>query len=274
MSTNKLRILLPAAAALALALPARAQFEGVIESKMTMSGGEKGHAGSATGTTYVSKSGARMEMTMETPMGSMKMTTLHRNDKPGVVYMINDARKSYSEMDLSKTQETASTEKYTVKKLADEKVAGYDCQHALVTNDKGEESEVWVTKEIGGAAAFWAGQDRRGKSGLGKALKDAGLDGWPMRMKSHPRGNDGSVTWEVVKVEKKSVPSAMLEVPAGYTKSEGGPMGMAGGMQLSPEQQKKMDEAMKARDEALSKMTPEQRQQYEEMMKAMGSQKK
>jgi hypothetical protein len=274
MSTKRFRILLPAAAALALALPARAQFEGVIESKMTMSG-EKGQAG-ATGTTYVSKSGARMEMNMETPMGSMKMTTLHRNDKPGVVYMLNDARKTYSEVDVSKTPQTASTEKYTVKKLADEKVSGYDCQHALLTNDKGEESEVWVTKEIGGSDAFWAGQERRrgGKSGLGKALKDAGLDGWPMRMKTHPRGNEGSMTWEVVKVEKKSVPSSMLEVPAGYTKSEGGPMGMAGGMQLSPEQQKKMDDAMKARDEALSKMTPEQRKQYEEMMKSMGGEKK
>jgi uncharacterized protein DUF4412 len=269
----KLKNLLLAAAvpALLLATPLSAQFEGVIESKMTGTS-SKGQAFASKGMTYVSPKGARMEMDMQGPMGGMKMTTLHRNAAPGVVVFLNDAKKTYSEWETGKPSDSRDSHTWTVKKLGAEKVSGYDTTHALATNEKGEEIEVWVTKELGGAAAFWAGQERRGKSGMFQALHEQGLDGWPMRMKTHQKEGD-SITWEVVRVEKKSVPGSLFEVPSGYTKSEG-MFGMAGQMQLSPEQQKQMDEAKKRMDEALSKMTPEQRKQYEEMMKSMGGEKK
>ncbi len=75
-------------------------------------------------------------------------------------------------------------------------------------------------------------QPRRGKGGeeaLLKALKEAGADGMPL--KSIATTADGTkVTMEVVKVNKKSLPASTFEIPAGYTKSEGGLMGMMGGM--------------------------------------------
>jgi predicted lactoylglutathione lyase len=43
-------------------------------------------------------------------------------------------------------------------------------------------------------------------------------------------------------------------------------------MQLSPEQQKRMDAARRQQEEAMKNMTPEQRKQLEEMMKSMKSQ--
>ena len=59
-----------------------------------------------------------------------------------------------------------------------------------------------------------------------------------------------------------------LSLPVFLRVLEGAFGGMAGQMQLSPEQQKRIDGARRQREEAMKKMTPEQRRQMEEMMKS------
>ena len=248
-------------------------WEGVIDSKMTAHGGQHGMAG--TGRMYVSKLGIRTEMEMGEGPASMKMTTLSLTSKPGFSYMVNDAKKTYSEIDTTTEHPSKEDqEKLSVKKLGNERVAGHDCAHALITGEKGEEWEVWSTKEMAGAENLWASLEksaaRRGKyAGLYKTMKDAGLDGWPMKWLMKPKDGSGGVTWEVTKLEKKSVPSSLFDLSS-HTKSEGaGAAGAMGQMQLSPEQQKKLDEGLRSQQEALKKMTPEQRKKYEDMMKSM-----
>jgi hypothetical protein len=267
-------------ALLLAACPAYAQFEGVLEMKMTAAG-EAGEAGGGgTMNVAVAKAGARCEMNMQMGAMGMKMVVLQKTDTPNVLYHIDDANKTYSEIDLSKMREMAGQEsergKYTVEKLGQENILGYKTQHVIVKENKpggkGSTTEMWTAKELLDYATFSKLQPAQGKGGgteaLAKALKDAGADGLPL--KSISTTADGTkVTMEVVKADKKSLPASTFEIPAGYTKSEGGMMGMMGGMSgpQADEARKSMEEAKKRMDEAMKNMTPEQREMIEKMMK-------
>jgi hypothetical protein len=250
-----------AGAALAAA-PAFAQFEGEITMKMTM------REGSGTGKNYISKAGVRSELDIQGSRMPMKMTTLVRAATPDLVYLINDAQKSYTEIDTKKTREQLektrgkNKDAWAVKKLGRETVNGYACEHVLVTrgDDAKTEMEWWTSRDIAGLSyEAMRGLMRRGndEEGIMKALRDAGADGFAVKMITREKGNPSPVmTMELTKIEKRSVPAALFEVPAGYKKQEGmmGAMGVA-----SPEQQEQMRKAME-------NLTPEQRKQIEEMM--------
>jgi len=259
--------------------PAFGQFEGVLEMKMTMSG--MGGEGGGTMNVAVAKAGFRSEMDMQMgPMG-MKMVMLQKNDSPNTLYRINDANKTYTEMDLAKMKEMAGQQqanrKYTVEKLGQETILGYKTQHVLVKEQgsgdgTGMTLEVWTAKDLLDYETFSKMQVRRGK-GAGeeamiKALKGADADGLPLKsLATTPEGM--KVTMEVVKVDKKSLPASTFEIPAGYTKSEGGLMDTMGGMSgpQADEAKKKMGDAQKQMEDALKNMTPEQREMIQKMMK-------
>jgi hypothetical protein len=258
-----------------------AEFEGVLEMKMTTAGKGGEFGGSGTMVAAVSAAGARCEINMRMGEMGMKMVALQKTATPNVLYHINDANKSYTELDLAKIQGLAGqredTRKYTVEKLGEETILGYKTQHVLVkeqspSGGKGMTMEMWAAKDLLDYATFSRWQARPGKGGgeeaLVKALKDAGADGMPL--KSIGTTPDGTkVTTEVVKVDKKTLPAATFEIPAGYTKSEGGLMDMMGGMSgpQADEAKKKMAEAQQRMQEAMKNMTPEQREMMEKMMK-------
>jgi hypothetical protein len=272
----------PALFALLLAAcPAFAEFEGVLDMKMTTTGPGGEFGGGGTLRASVSKAGARCEINMEMGAMAMKMVVLQKTASPDTLYHIDDANKTYSEMDLAKLREMAgqsqNTGKYTVEKLGQENILGYKTQHVRVKEQKpgngnGETMEVWTASDLLDYATFSKWQGRRGKRGgeeaLVKALKDAGADGMPL--KSITTTPDGTtVTMEVVKVDKKALPASTFEIPTGYTRSEGGLMGMMGGMSGSQadEAKKEMEGAQKQMVEAMKNMTPEQREMIEKMMK-------
>jgi hypothetical protein len=266
----------PLLAALAVALAgsaAAADFEGVIDARLTVGAKQAKDGGSGIIRLHVAAAGSRAETEMTSPMGSVKMTVLHLKAKPGLSYLVDDEKKTYSEIQAPAGDgDPEESEKVTVQKLGNERVAGYDCAHALLTSEAGEKAEIWSTKALGGAEAFWAaqtGEDRRGSRkfrAMARSLRDAGLDGWPLKFRTFPE-QGREVVWETTRVEKRSVPSSLFSL-AGYTKAEAG-MGGMGQVKLSPEQQRKMEEAMKRQQEAMKKMSPEQRQQMEELMKQL-----
>jgi hypothetical protein len=254
--------------------PALAQFEGVLEMKMTMTTRDGESSGGGTMNVSVSKAGTRSEMNMKMGAMDMKMVMLRKAETPDITYRIDDANKSYTEMDLAKMRAMASRQqespKYTVEKLGQETILGYKTQHVQVKDttagaDRGLTLEMWTAKDLLDYETFSKMQVRRGKAGseeaLVKALKDAGADGLPLKsVSSTPDG--GKATMEVLKVEKKSLPASTFEIPAGYAKSEGGLPGMMGGVG-GPQS----DAAKQRMEEAMKNMTPEQRQMIENMMK-------
>ena len=251
--------------------PALAQFEGVLELKMTMT--SKGASGGGTINVAIAKAGTRSDMNMQMGHMNMKMVVLQRSDASNTVYQINDASKTYTEIDMSKTREKAAeqeTQEYTVEKLGQEDILGYKTQHILVKQKnpeagKGITTELWTAKDVLSYEAFNKLQVRRGKWSGGsrfvQALKDAGADGLPLKaVTTSPDG--GQVITEVVSIQKKAPPASLFEIPAGYTKSASGPMNATGGMS-GPQS----DEAKQKMQEALKNMSPEQRERVEKMMK-------
>jgi len=261
------------------AAPAFAQFEGVLEMKMAVSG--MGGEGGGTMKVAVAKAGSRSEINMQMGPMDMKMVMLQKNDTPDTLYRINDADKSYTEMNLAKMREMAgqqmNTKKYTVEKLGQETILGYKTQHVLLKEQdagdgKGMTIEMWAAKDLLDYATFSKMQAQRGKgaseAAMIKALKDADADGMPLKSVA-TTGEGTKVTMEVVKVDKKALPASMFEIPAGYTKSEGGMMDMMGGMSglQADEAKKKMGDAQKQMEDAMKNMTPEQREMIQKMMK-------
>ena len=249
---------------LLLPLVATAQWEGSLEMKIS------GKDVNGTSKALVGKAGARMQIEMtnaqlrQAGQAGLKMTVLTRTSEPDVSYMINDAQKSYARIDVKEMQKSVPASerdrKWTVKRLGADKVAGYACERALVSEEGGEtENEVCVSKEIlGSAGLLSAGRRDASAQGLEKALKANGLQGMPIRMAIRQRGKpEATMTWELVKAEKRALPASTFEIPAGYRETS-----MMGTM-MSPEQQKQMEDAMK-------NMTPEQRKMLEQMMKKQG----
>lgn len=262
-----MRIALVALAAAVFSFPAGgAEFEGMIESKMSMQGG--GASGGGTMKVWVSRPGTRMEMEMGAEGAGMKMATVVLRAKPGVAYLVNDAKKTYSEIDTAKNASPARAdeETFTVKKLGSEKVSGFDCAHSLIKGSKGSEFEVWSTKDLGSGSEYWASQRGASRSSLARAMKEASVEGWPV--KTVHRSGEMTTTMELVRADRKAVPASLFDL-TGYQKSQETGYGAATSqMQLSPEQQKKMDAARRQQEEALKNLPPEQRKQIEEMMKA------
>jgi len=216
----------------------------------------------------------------------MDMVMLGKTDNPGILYKINDANKTYSEIDLAKLQamvpHSQTEQKVTVKKLGQEEVLGYKTQHVLVTTGSDDSprgkttTELWTAKELGDFSTFEKFQSSHGPGGTGgqamsKALKDAGAEGMPLKsVTTTPDGGKG--TMEVVRVDNRALPAATFEIPADYTKSSGGMMDMMGGMSgaQADEMKAKTDAARQKMNEAMKNMSPEQRQMMEQMMKQRG----
>jgi hypothetical protein len=263
------------------AVPVFAQFEGVLEMKTTMGSGEGEGMGGGTMKVAVGKQGARIEMNTKAGGMSINSVMLVRNDSPDVVYRIDDANKSYSEIDLTKARAMANVKEdatgYTVEKLGEEKILGYNTQHVLVkeknaTKSDAVKSELWVAKGFGDYDLMSkVGGRSGGGQGMAKALKEAGAEGLPLKS-IHTTADGMSVKAEVVKIDKQTLPGATFEIPSGYTKSEGGMMGMMGGMGAvsgpgSDDMKKKMGDAQQRMQEALKNLSPEQREMVEKMMK-------
>ena len=217
------------AAAALVAAPAFGQFEGQIDMKIT---GQEGMTG--TGKVFVSKVGSRTEMDLESARMPMHMTTLMKFSAPDVMVLINDKARTYTEMDTKKAREQAAKmtgakdkEAYSIKVLGSEKVLGYSTKHVLLSRPGDtSEMEAWTTTDLLGLSyESMKGLMRRPAQDEGsmmKALKDAGAEGFFVKMITREKGKtEPLTTMELMKIEKKSLPASMFEVPAGYTKQEG-----------------------------------------------------
>jgi len=252
---------LAALAALAPATPARADFEGLLVSRMS---GEM----SGTGRTWISRAGFRSEMEMQVPeahraeagRSQMRMVTIVKAAEPNRVYLVNDDQKSYQVIEHKPGEHVADDAKYTVKKLGRGTVAGFSCENVSVTSAHGQAFEMCITSDLMSGSEWLRALQMRSeeRGGLFTALREAGVKGFPVRWASKGKDGKGAFAMDLVSAERRSVPASTFTVPAGYTKTES-MMPMSG-----PEMQKKMGEAMK-------NMSPEQRKQMQEMMKRHGS---
>jgi hypothetical protein len=249
-------LLTVAVSSLCTALPARADFEGQIEMKMTA----RGNTGVMK--MLVGKPGIRNEMEFQTGNFPMKMVVLFKKSNPDTAYTINDTDKTYAEIDMKKARETRTDHKFTAKKLGTEKINGWQTVHALVTDDKGNETEVWTNNEILDWKSFinTMTQGSPANEGMMKALKDVGAEGFFVKLIGRQKGQTtDAVTMELVKADKKKLPASTFEIPSGYKKADS----VMGGAQLPPEIQRQLMEKMKS-------LTPEQQEQMRKALQGQG----
>jgi hypothetical protein len=249
---------------LIVARPAFAGFEGYIEMKMTMKNG------SGTMKGHISAVGTRTEVEARAPQTGglpFQTTMVLKFSNPDVVYLLNDTAKTYSEINIKEAGDAGKNrpeKEYTVKKLGKETVAGYACEHLLLTARDGGETEVWTTKALVDLAIFHEYMRRNRQSadilGAMKALKEAGAEGFIAKMITRDQKTGApAVTLELVKAEKRAVAASMFEIPAGYKKQDG----ILGMLPLPQEQHQTINKA-------LEKLTPEQRKMLEDAMKKKG----
>ncbi len=267
-----------AAAVLAVALPALAQFEGVADVKMR--GGYDNGQMTGTGKLFLSPAGWRMEMNMAVPQAvgqpkagkgaaptDHRIVTFGKRSDPKKSWMLNEKTKTYAvlEDDDDEASDDDGAE-WKVTKLGQDSVAGFSCTN--VRAQKEGDDEIWegcLAKDFLAGSWFKEMQKDSDDEWWAKAAKKAGIQGYPVRLIAKTGSGKEKHRFEVVKVERRKVPASTFEVPAGY--KQGGMMDV---MAQTPEQQKQMEEARRQMEEQMKNMSPEQRKMMEDMMKKMG----
>ncbi len=219
--------------------------------EMKMSSSKQGDMGNMK--VFSQDGNTRSEIHMGTPMGAIDMVALNLKSTPNLVYMVNEKDKTYSETDATKSSQWKdnSQDEYEITVLGKEKVNGYNSTHVKVKRkDSKIEEEMWTSTEIPDYGSFEMAKTKfTGRVNLIKALKEKGVEGFPIRIKTAAGGNDMQI--DFVKAEKRSNPSSLFSI-SGYTKSANAAIG---GIDMKEAMQK------------MQNMTPEERKAFIEQMK-------
>lgn len=193
-----------------------------IEYKITSTTGQGGLTGSMK--TYAQDGNSRVEMNMNvTGMGGMNMASLYLKSSPGLVYLLNEQGKTYSELSTTTDEDWKDypQSEYEVTVIGKEKVNGYNATHVKIRR-KGSthDMEMWNTTELPGYADYANLKTKfTGKSNLLKALEAKGATGFPVRIRSAEK--QYSMQMDLVKAEKRSNPANLFSL-SGYTKGAAG----------------------------------------------------
>lgn len=250
--------------------PALAGFEGYLEMKITAKDG----AGTMKG--YASGGGIRVEVSIRTAQTGetpVNLTLLTKFENPEVVYLLNDALRTYAEItpqDMRKSAGERPEKEYTVKKLGNETIAGYPCNHVLLTAKDGKQAEVWTTKALVDLTPWHPYMQRNRQSaellGVLKALQAAQAEGFVAKMiVREPKTPSPTFTLDLLKAEKRPVAAAQLELPTGYSRQEGLLGMMPGMLPIPPEHQETLQKV-------LGSLSPERRKMLENLLRSTGGQ--
>lgn len=221
------------------ALASLVGFEGEIDFSITMPGlalgSAKGGAGPAT-TLKMKGQRMRMEFGGITGMGAGASGATIVDGGAKKTYTLMPATKQYVETDLSALPATSvATPKATATNTGrTDRVAGYACDLWTISSPASKlDSELCVAHGltflamgVGPFAALGAGGDA-----WGDAL-DGG--GFPLRMRVFDAPGHEMMRLEATRVEKKSEPDSLFEIPAGYTKYVTTPLPTSSGTSRGP----------------------------------------
>lgn len=94
-----------------------------------------------------------------------------------------------------------------------ETIAGYKCEHILITDSDGSVVDACITSEIGGAFQMPGAGNPMAQRAQPGWTNQLGRDAFPLKIQ---RGD--KVVLEVTKVEKKGVDASLFEAPPDYQK--------------------------------------------------------
>ncbi len=107
-----------------------------------------------------------------------------------------------------------------------ETIAGYECEHATFTDQKGQATDVCLAKGLGTFVPMGGGPGGRGRGAMSGGWESRIGQQFPLKVVQ-----DGNVELLVTSVEKKPLDDSLFTIPAGYQKMEmpmGGRRGRGG----------------------------------------------
>jgi Domain of unknown function (DUF4412) len=255
---------------------AQAQLEGVAEMRFGTTGVNPATRG--TGRVYLSGTGWRSEMEMASPetdqaagRGPIKVVWMGTSSDTGTIYRIDEATRTYDVLLARKGRASSSRmgpeNRSTVQVLGSDTIAGLPCDRVQIAPSRRRALiDACLSKEI--VTGEWLRALRRERAGgdLLAAIREAGLEGYPIRLET--KGADGSgLTMEVTKFERRPVPASTFDLPTGYTRAD---LAAAGVAQVR-EPPRPMEDPEKQRKEIMESLTPEQRRAIAEATEESGS---
>lgn len=167
---------------------------------------------------------SRIETLMQNPLiGDIKMVVLGDLKKPERTTLLDEKNKQYAYVDLSKSQDSKTGETYSTRVLGEEQVGGLNCTRVEVSDSQGGKFEFWVSRDIEGYEALMSLYEALQQSrdnGMWQALKEAGVNGGIVRLKTRQMGAD--TVMDLVSLKRDTLPQSLFLIPEGYTEAEEG----------------------------------------------------
>ena len=189
------------------ALAAQAKFEGTVTAHLVAA------QGGTDATYFIKGTQFRMEITAG---NGMSMYLLKQNaDAPAM--MVMPAQRMYMEMPAAQAAaaQSAAEHKTTDVKATGKKetIAGVECEHFLITSDEGGQYDACLAKGLG--TFMMAGNPMgRGRGTTPGPWSKLTADAFPLRVQEVGK----ALTFEVTKIEKKSLGDDLFKVPDGFQK--------------------------------------------------------
>lgn len=188
-----------------------------------------------------SKGDMRTEMNLANSASGNKITApmvlIGHSDKPDESVSINDSAKTYtinqiSSADLNTGEKTQST----VTKIGDEKILGFNCVHARVISTKKIGSfysnidtfDIWKSNDVPMQSTVKKLMNKfESRTGnfmyepeVADKLKQMGCEGFMVKLQMKTKNT--LMTTELTRVEDRTIPAGMFEIPVGYKEDKSG----------------------------------------------------
>lgn len=181
-------------------------------------------------TWFTSSGEGRVEMNLAAMMGAngaAPMIGLSRLSFPGYSILLDNTNKNYFLSIIDTALLNAANTKYTVTKIGTETINGYSCVHSKLSTSgrNSSDMDIWTSKNVPGYSLLEKAMSST-KSfttpDMLHALQQAGADGYFVKLEI--KNKDISSTMLLTKVEQKSLPSSLFEIPNGYTETGNNPV--------------------------------------------------
>ncbi len=181
-----------------------------------------------TSTRYFTGAGyGRNEMRMNLP-GAMsdEIITIGQATQPRYSISLDPVAKTYALNVIDTSLINSDMDTYTVSKVGNEKVGGYNSIHSKVTSSMNTKYfnssttfDVWTSTEVPGYALLEKYMTMQNlKPDMIETLKQAACEGFFVKIES--KGDDYSMEMLQIKAVSKNLPASLFEIPAGYGKSD------------------------------------------------------
>jgi len=186
-----------------------------------------------------SKGDMRKEINMTNSFSGNKHTStivvIGHSDKPDESISIDDDEKTYTINHIDRgDQNTGEKIQSTVSKIGEEKILGFKCVHARIISNISiakisshvDTFDIWRSDDVPVPASVKKLMNQfESKTGIfmsdpevAKKLKQMGCEGFMVKIEV--KGKSASTVTELTKVEHRSIPAGMFQIPVGYTEDK------------------------------------------------------